>query len=248
MYDRDMLIKYLPIGLVVILMVGAVGFLIISRSNQAPKLTPAQSLEQLVKNQNIATAPIPEKSDADRLRTLEEVVTALAQKVNVTPSASQNTSLEDRVKTLEKEVDDLQLQVGDVQPTATQQAAAPTVAKSPVYIPLGWTGSSSVMDWTVITTQSFTFDPADYSGYSGVTFEASIRPYQGNGKAFARLYNSNDGTAILNSEVSSATENYTWVSSSSFKFSSAKKTYQLQLKSLTGYAAEIQNARLKISF
>jgi len=244
LYDKNMF-KLLPIGLVILAMVGVVGFLIISRQNQANKLTPAQSLEQLVKNKSIIVTPAPNQSDLERIKILEEVVTVLAQKVNITPAAG-NTSFDDRVKTLEKTVQDLQSQVNGVSPTITQ--TAPQATKSPAYIPLGWVGSSTNTDWTSVSTQSFTFDPADYPGYSGVSFEVSLRAYQGNGQAFARLYNNDDNVSYSQSEISTSAQDYTWVSSSKFKLPGTKKTYILQLKSLTGYEAGLQNARLKVSF
>ena len=89
---------------------------------------------------------------------------------------------------------------------------------------------------------------ADYSGYTSMQFEANIQIFQ-IGTAYARVSNKTDGTSILSSEISTTSTSYTSVSSAKFNLPGGKKDYQLQLKSqITGYAASVQNARIKVNF
>lgn len=232
------MLKYLPIGIVVVLMVFTLLYLRFFRFSQ---------------NNIIPGVLTPQSSDNSslelRVKSLEDAVVTLAKQISKNNSSS---DLDTRVKVLEDRISSLQQQPNGQVITNTSPilipTSTPTVKRAPVYIPLGSGGTSAALDWTTIDTYQVILDPNDYPGYSSAQLELSLRVYQGNGKAFARLYNSDDGLAILLSEVASITGDYTWVVSSPFNFSSAKKSYKLQLKTLTGYEAGIQNARLKINF
>lgn len=239
------MVKLLPLGLVILLLAGFTYYQFY-RSGMVNKPiippVPAGSNPKAIPT----SAPPAAAGSANPAETLNQ---AAQLEPAVTP-----VNLEQRVKTLESTIIDLKRRIVNLEQTSTTPAAAGPVAstapatnKSPVYIPLG-SGSSVATDWTSIDSLSVILDSADYSGYSGVQFEVSMRAYQGNGKAFARLYNSTDGTGVLSSEVSTTTSDYTWVTSSSFNISSGKKTYKIQLKSLTGYETGVQNSRIKISF
>lgn len=182
----------------------------------------------------------------NRLDRLEEKVASLSASKNVV-TGSQTLITQDQFKTVETTIRDLQTRVSHLEtgsPTTTQ----PSVSRSPTYIPLGSTGSTQTLDWTSIATLEADIDSADYNGYSNMYLEINIRSFQGNGKAFTRLFNKTDGTAVANSEVSTTSSDYTTLISSGFRVSSGKKTYRIQLKTLTGYAADVQFARIRVVF
>ncbi|MDO8498791.1 MAG: hypothetical protein Q7S44_03325 [bacterium] len=239
------MLKILPVVLVVVLMTGFVLYL---RFSQAPD-KPVPSPSSTITSSKTSTV---DSAVSERLINLEEAVALLGQKLNSqtsdsTPgnnSPSTSTDFENRLKKLENSVSSLQKQLSS-QPTSTPQTAP---LKTPLYVPLGWVGAATSTDWSTISTQEITLNAADYPGYTSMQFEVSLRAYQGNGKAYARIYNNTDGTGVLSSEVSTSSQDYTWVSSGTFSLPSGKKTYRLQLKSLTGYEAGSQNARLKINF
>ena len=114
--------------------------------------------------------------------------------------------------------------------------------------PLGKGGSTSALDWTSISTLTVTFNPSDYTGAKSFQLEAEIQQYQGNGTANARLYNSQNGTAVNGSDLSTSAENYTWISSDNFSLPGGEYPYILQLKSTTGYAASLNNFRIKVNY
>lgn len=215
---------------------------------------------RVVGNQSISPAKVdtPAASEAidNRVKELEFAVTDLVSRVgSLGPGDSTITA--DRIKKLEETINDIKSRVVTLEqakttPTSTStstssQTSSSTSTKAPSYIPLSWTGDSKSTDWTSITGQEFTINPADYAGYKNIQFEISLRIFQ-NGTAYARMEDKGAGTSILSSEVSTTATDYTWLTSSSFTLPSGSKTYRLQLKSLTGYNAQVQNARLKINF
>lgn len=242
------MIKFLPIVVLILLVLGASWFLITRQeqsSNPVPALT---AVDQPTSTQSDTGSLLPSSSNSD-LKTLQDAIIALSKKVNGDTSTkiatleSKVTSLEDKVTVLQRQVS--QLSVG-VTPVPTEAAAI--TKKSPIYIPLGWVASSSVMDWTTIATQSIVIDTGDYPGMTSAQFEGRIVNYQGNGTCYARIINTTDGNAILSSQISTSGTDYTWVTSSAFSLSGGKKTYAVQLKTNTGYAAQISDAHLKINF
>lgn len=248
-YDKYM-VKFLPIGVLVLLIIFVGGFLWIKRSENQP--TPQIKQLSEISGQTNTNTFAPVSSD-DRIKILEDAVIVLAKKVNgETGATNATTGLDSRVSSLEDKITAMQRQISQLSPGVATQTPTPStnpgVKQPPAYIPLGWVASSSALDWTTITTQSIIIDTNDYPGYTSAVFEAFLMPYQGNGKAYSRLYNATDAQAILGSEVSVSAIDYTWVSSSNFSLSSGKKTYNIQLKTTTGYAATMQNARIKILF
>lgn len=219
----------------------------------------------LTKIDNIKTDSTMESNEI-RIEQLEQAVANLIKQVDSLSGTTGNVqtvggssgvgsaNFDARFNSIESTLANLLVTVNQIkQPgsqTTTTSTATPTnVSKSPLYIPLGWTGSASSIDWSSVTGQSIIIDPGDYPGYTSMQFEASIQVFQGNGTAYARLYDSDDSLIVSASDVSTTSEAYTWVSSATFKLPSvAKKTYILQLKTPTTYASMIQNARIRVNF
>lgn len=246
------MVKFLPIGVLILLVIGSAYYLY-NRQQQNPNQTTQNAQQEVALSQNNPITTLTNTvSSNDQFKTLQDAVIALSKKVNgeqatsIATLESKVASLDDKVTTLQRQVS--QLQAGATPtPTETAAAATTTTKKSPLYIPLGWVASSSSLDWTTITTQSVTIDVGDYPGLTSVQFEGRIVNYQGNGTAYARIINTTDGNAILGSQISASGLDYTWVTSSGFSLS-GKKTYAVQLKTNTGYAAQISDAHLKINF
>src|SRR5258708_2517917 len=171
-----------------------------------------------------------------------------AKPIPVATSSAQVASAsasESRLSTLETTVVDLQKQINSLKTTSGQNA---TALKAPLYIPLGSGAASSSLSWETSDAVQVTIDPSQYPGYSSMQLEMGLRVYQGNGQAFARLYDVDDSQAIFNSDVNSANQDYTWVSSNSFRLPAGSEKYKLQLYTNTTYEASEQNARIKVNF
>ncbi len=236
------MVKFIPVLLIIAVVLG--GFLYWRYS---AKQTLVQSTAQV----QITGEGLLE----DRVAQLElAVIEIIKNSRGVVASDSDKDAIDElksQVTSLQYEVDTLKKTSGTT--TSTPQSSSQTTtttattAKAPVYIPLGWIGSATSTDWSNVTGQEISIDPADYPGYKNVYFEVALRIFQ-NGKAYARLQNKDDGTALLSSEVSTTATDYTWLTSAAFQLPGAKKTYRLQLKSLTGYSSDVQNARIKIVY
>lgn len=160
--------------------------------------------------------------------------------------------LEASVSAINLKIDNLSKKVSS-QPTTTQPVTSTTTTSSSgaktVYIPIGYGGSgSSSTDFGTVSGHEVTIDPGSYSGYKQMIFEASFRIFQGNGTAEVRLYNKTDGTAILNSNLSTTSQDYVNKTSNGFTIAPGSKTYVVQVKSSTGYSVDLQLTRIKVDF
>lgn len=156
-------------------------------------------------------------------------------------------SIEDQLSSLSERVKKLE----DKPQTVVQKVSQPASSaskKPPLYIPFGGGATATSLDWTTSDVVEVTIDPADYNGYSSMQLEASIKVLSGNGQAFVRLFNNNEKLAILSSEVSTTSENYTWITSDGFKLPTGKKTYRFQLKTLSGYEASVKDSKIRVNF
>ena len=133
--------------------------------------------------------------------------------------------------------------------TSSAPAATTTPTVKTMYIPMGYGGSSvATTDFESIGATEIAINPSDYPGYKQMVFEANLRIFQGNGQGSARIYNKTDGTAVLNSLVSTTSQDYATKTSSGFTLTGGSKTYVVQLKSTTGYSVDLQLTRLRIDF
>lgn len=244
------LTKILIGGLLVTVIFASFFFYKFFNSGQTENTTltsPDRSISQI----SAGPSPVPDFSaPATPSGSFANVASPLpSPSAGATPTSSQIASLQNEINTLEQTVATLQNRVATLESsgqTATQTTT--TSSKVPVYIPLGSGGSASGLDWTTQDSLAITLDPGSYSGYTSMQLEVSLSVYQGNGTAYTRLYNSDDGTGVTNSDVSTTSQSYNWVTSNGFSLPSGSKTYKIQLKTSTGYAAQVQDARIKVNF
>lgn len=198
------------------------------------------------------TAP----ATTDEIPVTESLPQEVPVAVPIPDLSTQVNTITDKVNKIDSTVNDLKSRVvvlesgqttsAQTNPATSVTSSTATVIKSPIYIPLAASGTSSAGDWTNISGTTVTIDPADYPGYTSMQFQANIQIFQ-QGIAYARV-GSSDGTAILGSEISTNATSYTAVSSGNFTLP-GKKSYLLQLKSqVTNYAASVQNAQIKVNF
>lgn len=240
----------LILGVIVATALFIVGrFILSNQESGSPLSLPGNfSIKNKVSEQiatSSASSEDEQSSLAGRVKELEFAVSdLLKQKTNTT--TTNTTSLDTKVKTLETSINDLTIRIAKLE--GSPAPAASSTSKSPAYISLAASGSSPVGDWTTISGTIVTIDTADYPGYTSMQFESNIQVFQ-TGTAYARISNKTDGTSVLSSEISTTSTSYTNLTSSTFSLPGGKKDYQLQLKSqITGYAASVQNARIKVNF
>lgn len=241
------------IPVILIFTVSAIALVYFSRPKPEPGILPAASPVTRTASGN---SPVPTEvprslpastggssTDSALLATIND----LSQKIG------KLTALESKISNVEKTTDDLKNRVSSLESSsATSQGTSTTTTttvagnKSPQYIyGLGYGGSTTNSDWTEVSTLTLTIDPALYPGYSSMQLEALVRVKDGNGKVFARLYSG--GTAVAESELSTESYRDVWIGGGAFSLGS-KKTFTLQLKTLTGYEAYVSEARVKVNF
>lgn len=240
------MVKFLPILFVVLLALGVIGWRLLSGSSPAPSLTISSTPSS---RQPLST---PSSTLEDRVKELELSVTDLLKKVNSqtgTISQTGTGNIDIQLKNLQASVDDLKSRVGKLESgsSSTTSQASSSTKKPPLYIPLASSLTVSSSSYSEAGGSSFSIDPGDYPGYSSVQLEGNLKVASGNDKAFARVKNP-DGTSILSSEVSTSSQTSVWVSSSGFSLGSGNKTYKIEMKTLTGFGATLENARIKVNF
>ena len=236
----------LILGVIVATALFIVGRFILSNQESGSPLSLPKNFS--INNKEEKTATVSATLE-NRVRELEFSITDILSKTNSTSTVSTTTtsSLDTKIKALETSVNSLSTRIAKLEGSPAPSSTTST-SKSPAYISLAASGSSSVGDWTTISGTVVTIDTADYPGYTSMQFESNIQVFQ-TGTAYARISNKTDGTSILGSEISTTSTSYTNLISSKFSLPGGKKDYQLQLKSqITGYAASVQNARIKVSF
>ena len=115
-----------------------------------------------------------------------------------------------------------------------------------IYIPLGGSGSTASTSWADVGNAEVYFNIDDYQNVDRIYFEGFIRVKNGNGKAFARLYDVTHSIGVQGSDIETNNENFTMVESGTLSFWRGKNLYRIQVKSLNGYDAYIDSGRIKI--
>lgn len=119
-------------------------------------------------------------------------------------------------------------------------------AQKEIFVPIG-SGNTKNRSYTDLSGLEVTIDTTKYSAIESVVFEATVWVEGGNGRAYAQLYNKTDSQPVWNSEVSSPLGTGTFKTSQKLTLTTGSKTYTVQAKGdLEGYAAHVDNARIKI--
>lgn len=192
-----------------------------------------------------------ERTDARRIKDLEEAMSALIKQVASLKSKGSESSSAD-LNNLQAQITDLQNQINLLKTGQTPLASTTTTttvaaSKSAVYIPLGSGGTYNYKDWEALPAYEITLDTVDYPGYTSMQLEVIFRLTQV-AEAGARLYNYTDSAAISGSDVYTKSDTFSLHTSSKFTLATGRKTYRLQVKSPDTYDVIIQNVRIKVNF
>ena len=142
---------------------------------------------------------------------------------------------------------------------ATLSGKPQTTTKITTPVPTGKKTSYISLSGPITTTSTAWVDASgvevyvdltnDYSKDATVFWEATLSVANGNGQAFARLFDVTHGIAVNGSEIS-LTNNATptLVSSGNLSFWSGKNLYRVQLKSLNSFVVTFASGRIKIVY
>jgi hypothetical protein len=131
--------------------------------------------------------------------------------------------------------------IGGKAPIATPKAKIKSVS----YFSVPGSGSTLKNDWTDVVGSDFYFDPAEHPGIVDVRFEVNLRLANGNGTAFARLWDVTHSIAV-GGDVTSSSQTSTLTTSDAINFWSGRNQYRVQIKSLTADTAVFESGRLRM--
>ena len=107
-------------------------------------------------------------------------------------------------------------------------------------------GSTVTNGWTVLSGTEFYFDLGDYPGLKEIYFEANLKLFNGNGIAYARLYDSTHGIGVQGSDVKTTLQTDSVATSGKVSFWAGKNLIRVQAMSLTADTAVYSSGRLRI--
>lgn len=243
------MVRLLPFIIIPILIVAGIGFWGVftekKPSSSSGSSNPLVNLPFATQQPVEVPKTLPEASNEEKIKTLEEAIDKLAVEINSLKSNS--NSVGSKVSDLEAQDTDLKARVSALEKATPAPAASSS--QSTVYIPLGSGGGPwANQNWYSTPEYTFSLDPANYPNYKAMYLEATFRMIEKAGTASIRLYNSTDSSAISTSQVDTTSDSFSTVSSSSFTLPSGSKTYALQIKSTEGKNLYLQTARIKVSF
>lgn len=130
-----------------------------------------------------------------------------------------------------------------------KETATEPSSKKTAYIPLSGPITTTSTSWVDAAGTDVYIDLAnDYSKNVYVSWEGFLQITNGNGTAYARLYDATHGIAVNGSEISTQSGTSTQVASGSLSLWAGRNLYRVQLKSLNSFVATFASGRIKISY
>ena len=133
--------------------------------------------------------------------------------------------------------------------TIVSQVASAPKEKQTTYISLAGPITTTSMVWVdAAGTDTYIDLVNDYGKNTLVSWEANLKIADGNGQAFARLYDATHNIAVNGSEVSVTSGTSTQVISGQLSLWAGRNLYRVQLKSLNSFVATFASGRIKINY
>ncbi|MEK7061134.1 MAG: hypothetical protein AAB954_00550 [Patescibacteria group bacterium] len=138
---------------------------------------------------------------------------------------------------------------GTTKTTIQKVVATETPSKKTAYIPLSGPITTTSMAWIdAVGTDTYIDLVNDYGKNTWVSWEANLKIADGNGQAFARLYDATNKIAVNGSEVSVTSGTSIQVISGQLNLWAGRNLYRVQLKSLNSFVATFVSGRIKINY
>lgn len=133
-------------------------------------------------------------------------------------------------------------------PTSTSSPAKSIVSSktSVSYIPIPGSGQTLNNQWTDLHGTEFYLNKNDFPGLKQAYFEANFKLFNGNGKAYLRLFDITNGIEIWGSQIETSSQLDTMISSSQITLRKDNSLIRVQAKSLTADTTIFNSGRLKL--
>jgi len=183
-----------------------------------------------------------------------------SQKPVATTVRKEPPQIENNTEYVDKCGEDCKKQIEEIvskSVTPTEVVKTVTITPAPVkdrsqtaYIPLVGPVSSTSADWYDVPGTEFYLDyNTDYGKNAYANWQAFLKIANGNGTAFARIYDITNKIAVNGSEVQVANaSDLTQVISGQLNFWSGNNQYQVQIKSLNTFEVTFGSGRIKIIY
>lgn len=133
--------------------------------------------------------------------------------------------------------------------TIIQNQTSADISRNTAYIPLVGPITTTSMAWVDAPGTDVYIDLVnDYGKNTWISWEANLKIADGNGQAFARLYDATHNIAVNGSEVSVTSGTSTQVISGQLSMWVGRNLYRVQLKSLNSFVATFASGRIKINY
>lgn len=130
----------------------------------------------------------------------------------------------------------------------TKTVPAPSQNQT-AYIPLAGPITTTSTGWVdAIGTDVYIDLANDYGQKATVSWETFLSVVNGNGQAYARLFDVTHGIAVDGSEISTSSGTQTQVSSGGISLWAGQNLYRVQLKSLNSFVVTFGSGRIKINY
>jgi hypothetical protein len=116
------------------------------------------------------------------------------------------------------------------------------------FLYFGVSGSTQETDWIDVSGGQINFDISNYPGARAIYFIGNLKSDAPDRSAYARLLNVSSGSAITGSEISFTGLSSTPTTSVAMDVPSGSLKLQVQIKSLNGNLATIENPRVRVIY
>ena len=154
--------------------------------------------------------------------------------------------IEASISAVNKKIDQIQSSI----PKTTSQTTATTSQTQPKvgYLNFGVNGSTISTNWTDLAGSDFIFDAANFPGAKAFYFEANLTSDATDRDTFARIFDVTHSVGVQGSDLKYRGLTSTFIESGSLTFLSGKLTLRVQIHSLNGNLATIDNPRIRIVY
>lgn len=135
-----------------------------------------------------------------------------------------------------------------VEKVTTSTSTSTSAQFKELFVSMGIGGSTQSISWTDVPSSDITFDSASYPGAKEFYFVAHMNSDAPDRTAYARIYDATSFVGVIGSDISTKSLTSTLVQSGKLTMSSGSRTLRVQVHSLNGNLAEIDNPRIKVVY
>lgn len=132
--------------------------------------------------------------------------------------------------------------------TNLNSTSSNTSSPKEIFIPLGIGGATTSMSWLDLTSSQITFDISNYPGAKAFYFSANLKSDASDRDSFARIYDATHFVGVQGSDISYRGLTSMPAESGTLTFLSGKITLLVQIHSLNGNLATLDNPRIRVVY